>query len=212
MEAPEARTPNGWIGLDRDGVSVFKGIPFANAERFEASETLPGTPGRADTYRPRSLQVPGLMERFLGGSNQSMDEDCLTLNIFTPDATARLPVMVWIHGGAFVNGSGSLPWYDGSALARRYGVVVVTVNYRLGLLGFTGEDDLGLGDQISALAWVRDNIAEFGGDPESVTVFGESAGGASVIALLAAPSAAGLLHRGIAMSPSMPQLRSRRRA
>ena len=212
MEAPEARTPNGWIGLDRDGVSVFKGIPFANAERFEASETLPGTPGRADTYRPRSLQVPGLMERFLGGSNQSMDEDCLTLNIFTPDATARLPVMVWIHGGAFVNGSGSVPWYDGSALARRYGVVVVTVNYRLGLLGFTGEDDLGLGDQISALAWVRDNIAEFGGDPESVTVFGESAGGASVIALLAAPSAAGLLHRGIAMSPSMPQLRSRRRA
>ncbi|MEK9938116.1 MAG: carboxylesterase family protein, partial [Ilumatobacter sp.] len=117
MEAPEARTPNGWIGLDRDGVSVFKGIPFANAERFEASETLPGTPGRADTYRPRSLQVPGLMERFLGGSNQSMDEDCLTLNVWRPSAqasgtshetpTKKLPVMVWIHGGAYETGSSS---------------------------------------------------------------------------------------------------------
>jgi len=212
MDAPEARTPNGWIGLDRDGVAVFKGIRYARADRFESSETLPGDPGRADTYRPQCLQVPGLMEQFLGGSSQPMDEDCLALNVFTPDVTARLPVMVWIHGGAFVNGSGSVPWYDGSALARHHGVVVVTVNYRLGVFGFTGENDLGLGDQVSALAWVRDNIADFGGDPGSVTVFGESAGGASVIALLAAPAATNLIHRGIAMSPSMPQLRSRRRA
>ena len=212
MDPREARSANGWIGIDRDGVSVFKGIRYAEADRFRPSEPNDGTPGRADTYLAQSAQVPGLMEQFLGGSSQPMGEDCLGLNIFTPDVEASLPVMVWVHGGAFVNGSGSVPWYDGTELARKRGVVVVTINYRLGLLGFTGPNDLGIGDQISALTWIRDNIAAFGGDPGSVTVFGESAGGASVIALLAAPSARQLIHRGIAMSPSMPQLRSTTRA
>ena len=212
VDPREARSANGWIGIDRDGVSVFKGIRYAEADRFRPSEPNDGTPARADTYLAQCAQVPGLMEQFLGGSSQPMGEDCLGLNIFTPDVDARLPVMVWVHGGAFVNGSGSVPWYDGTALARRRGVVVVTINYRLGLLGFTGTDDLGIGDQISALTWIRDNIASFGGDPGSVTVFGESAGGASVIALLASPAARNLIHRGIAMSPSMPQLRSSARA
>lgn len=212
MDPQEARSANGWIGIDREGVAVFKGIRYAEADRFKPSETNDGAAGRADTYLAQCAQVPGLMEQFLGGSSQPMGEDCLGLNIFTPDVTGRLPVMVWIHGGAFVNGSGSVPWYDGTSLARKRGVVVVTVNYRLGLLGFTGSDDLGVGDQINALTWIRDNIAAFGGDPGSVTVFGESAGGASVIALLAAPSAQGLIHRGISMSPSMPQLRSTARA
>ncbi|MGA1766635.1 MAG: carboxylesterase family protein, partial [Ilumatobacteraceae bacterium] len=100
MDPREARSANGWIGIDRDGVSVFKGIRYAEADRFRPSEPNDGTPGRADTYLAQSAQVPGLMEQFLGGSSQPMGEDCLGLNIFTPDVEASLPVMVWVHGGA----------------------------------------------------------------------------------------------------------------
>ena len=140
------------------------------------------------------------------------DEDCLYLNVYTPAADAgRRPVMVWIHGGAFVLGAGSQLLYDGAALARRGDVVVVTINYRLGALGFldlearsgaefAGTDNLGLRDQIAALAWVRANIAAFGGDPGNVAIFGESAGGMSVGALLGCPAARGLFHRAIPQS------------
>ena len=144
-------------------------------------------------------------------------EDCLTLNVWTPEipedpatsATGR-PVMVWIHGGGFTSGSGSVFLYRGDHLVRNGDVVVVTINYRLGALGFLGHRDLddpdgyvgnwGLHDQIAALRWVRDHIAQFGGDPGNVTLFGESAGGFSVAALMGAPSSAGLFHRAIVQS------------
>ncbi|HEY3484455.1 MAG TPA: carboxylesterase family protein, partial [Ilumatobacteraceae bacterium] len=137
-------------------------------------------------------------------------EDCLSLNVWTPAPAdgGRRPVLVWIHGGAFVTGGGAMPWYDGSSLVRRGDVVVVTINYRLGAFGFPGERDVGLADQIVALEWVRDAIAAFGGDPGRVTIFGESAGGASVVALLAAPGARDLFGRAWAMSPSIPQFRT----
>ena len=139
-------------------------------------------------------------------------EDCLFLNVWTPAPDGkRRPVMVWIHGGAFSIGSGSQPLYDGSVLARRGDVVVVTINYRLGPLGFIRLADVtngkipatgneGILDQVAALRWVRDNIAEFGGDPGNVTIFGESAGGMSVGTILAMPSARGLFHKAIPQS------------
>jgi para-nitrobenzyl esterase len=140
---------------------------------------------------------------------QPQSEDCLFLNIWTPGLdSARRPVMVWIHGGAFNMGSGSDPGYKGAGLAARGDVVVVTVNYRLGLFGFlrlkevTGDKipatgNEGLMDQVAALKWVRNNIAAFGGDPANVTVFGESAGGMSIGCLMAMSSAKGLFHKGI---------------
>jgi para-nitrobenzyl esterase len=140
-----------------------------------------------------------------------MGEDCLTLNVWTPDASpsAKLPVMVWIHGGALVFGSGRVPGYDGGPLAQR-GAVVVTLNYRLGPLGFFahpalagqagGPVNFGLLDQIAALTWVQRNVAAFGGDPDNVTVFGQSAGAESVLALYASPLAKGLFAKGIAQS------------
>jgi para-nitrobenzyl esterase len=142
-----------------------------------------------DTLLPESAQ-PG--------------EDCLNLNVWTPEpGHAHLPVMVWIHGGAFRNGTGMIPTYDGTHFARD-GVVCVTINYRLGCEGFLylGEDtaNLGLLDQLAALKWVQENIAAFGGDPGNVTIFGESAGGMSVTSLLSMPGAQGLFRRAIAQS------------
>ncbi len=140
-------------------------------------------------------------------------EDCLTLNIQTPTSAEGLPVMVWIHGGDHTDGSGSDIFYASDALPLR-GCVLVTINYRLGLFGFMAHPELnaetpsgvsgnyGLLDQVAALEWVRDNIANFGGDPENVTIFGESAGGQAVLNLLTAPAARGLFHRAIAQSPS----------
>jgi para-nitrobenzyl esterase len=149
------------------------------------------------------------------GSHGPMSEDCLTLNVWTPEGAGRsgprLPVLVWVHGGAFVNGAGSLPWYDGSALAARGDVVVVTINYRLGVFGFLdlaevggtdyeGSGNLGLLDQIAALSWVHENIAGFGGDPNTVCIVGESAGAMCVGTLLATDAAKGLFHRAIMQS------------
>jgi para-nitrobenzyl esterase len=160
----------------------------------------------------------GAFARIVGPSSTS--EDCLTLDLWTPRADgARRPVLVWIHGGAFVMGAGSALAYTGAALARRGDVVVVTVNYRLGALGFLQlgdvasgagfDSNLGLRDQIAALEWVRDNVAAFGGDPASVTVFGESAGGMSVGALLGTPRARGLFGRAIAQSGAAHNTQSR---
>jgi para-nitrobenzyl esterase len=150
-------------------------------------------------------------------------EDCLTLDVVTPGADgARRPVLVWIHGGAFVLGAGSALIYGGETLARRGDVVVVTLNYRLGALGFLALGELapaagmaencGLRDQIAALEWVRDNIAAFGGDPANVTVFGESAGGMSVGTLLGAPRARGLFARAIAQSGAADNCSTRAQA
>ena len=201
-------------GLNRGTTSVFKGIRFATSARFEQPRLVTGWDGELDatTYRAQCFQTPGVMERTLGGSSIAMSEDCLFLNIYTPacDDSGR-PVLFWIHGGAFVNGSGATPWYDGSSLAARADVVVVTINYRLGAFGYLGDLNLGAHDQIAALLWVHESIASFGGDPGNVTIFGESAGGSAVVSLLAAPSAQGLFHRAWAMSPSIAQLRNAER-
>ena len=155
---------------------------------------------------------------------QAQSEDCLNLNMWTPGLNgARRPVMVWIHGGGFTIGAGSQEIYNGTVLARRGDVVIVTINYRLGPLGFLRLNDVtdgripssgneGLLDQIAALKWVRDNIAEFGGDPNNVTIFGESAGGMSVGALLAMPLARGLFHKAIAQSGSCDTVSTAARA
>lgn len=198
--------------LDTSSVTRHMGIRFATAGRFEPPVLQPFDPaaGTWDTPGKLAPQVPGMMETMLGIDVGDMSEDCLFLNVFAPaeaTASSRLPVLYWIHGGAYLNGAGSIPWYDGSALAAR-GHVVVTINYRLGALGFLGGGNWGTLDQICGLRWVREHIASFGGDPDNVTIFGESAGGSAVVSLLAAETAVGLFHRAWAMSPSIGQLRS----
>ena len=202
-------------------VNARRNIVFATAERFAVPAL--STSERISEQRVQCPQVPGLLEQAMGTGDLPMHEDCLTLDVFWPsDASAtatdgmsgvakHLPVLVWIHGGAFTNGTAHASWYDGSNLAAR-GCVVVAINYRLGAFGFAGRSDLGLQDQITALTWIRENIARYGGDPRNVTIFGESAGGCSVLALVAAPAARELFARGWAMSPSIGQLRTPSRA
>ena len=214
--APVASPPCGSVlGIRRGPSEVFKGIRYATADRHAAPRPIAARDGVLDVtvYGAQCHQIPGLLERALGASSLPMAEECLTLNVVTPgcDDGGR-PVLVWIHGGAFVTGTGSMPWYEGSSLSTRGDVVVVTINYRLGAFGFTGTGNHGIRDQLAALDWVQRNIASFGGDPGNVTVFGESAGGASVVALLASPAASVTFHRAWAMSPSITQLRDARRA
>jgi len=206
------RTRQGAVrGSSAGGVTAFRGIPYAAPpigprrlgapvppepwdgvrDALACGPTAPQPAYRApyDRILPNPL-IPG--------------DDCLNLNVWTPEpGAARLPVLVWIHGGAFVNGSGAVPTYDGSGFARG-GVVCVTLNYRLGAEGFArlagAPANRGLLDQVAALEWVRDNVAGFGGDPDRVTIFGESAGGMSVASLLSMPRAAGLFRRAIAQS------------
>jgi len=200
-------------GSVADGVSVFKGIPYA-APPFGANRLRPPQPvapwsGVRDAlaYGPKSPQppYPPQVKSLLPPELTSSGEDCLTLNIWSPDlGSASRPVMVWIAGGMFeYHGTGASSWYDGRRFARD-GVVCVTINYRVGAEGFLyldeGNANRGLLDQIAALAWVQENIAAFGGDPGNVTIFGESAGAMSVGTLLAMPRAAGLFQRAIAES------------
>lgn len=187
-----------------------RNVVYATAQRF--APPLPTADVRSSANAVQCPQVPGLLEQAMGTGTLPMREECLTLDVFVPPTGGRnLPVLVWIHGGAFTNGTAHASWYDGSNLARR-GCVVVCVNYRLGAFGFSSRGDLGLQDQIAALGWVQTHIRDFGGDPGNVTIFGESAGGCSVLALFAAPKARTLFHRGWAMSPSIGQLRSVERA
>lgn len=217
-QAPAAMTLSGPVqGLVENDISVFRGIPFAappvGERRWrEPQPVQPWTDVRqTTTLGPSCPQKRGLSLEG-GGDPGQLREDCLYLNVITPRASPgeQLPVMIWIHGGALIFGSGGLPIYDGSALARR-GVVVVTINYRLGPLGFfshpsldreipRGAVNFGLLDQIAALNWVKSNIAAFGGDPNKVTIFGQSAGAQSVLALMASPLASGLFRGAIAES------------
>lgn len=198
------------VGIAREGATEYRGLRFATAERFAAPVDVVGwEPGvQAIEFGPQAPQIGGVLEQLLGAGDLAASEDCLYLNVFAPDSDdAARPVLVFVHGGAFVTGTAAMPWYDGASLACRGGVVVVTINYRLGVLGYLGDRNLGSLDQISALRWVQRHIAAFGGDPANVTIFGESAGGAAVVSLLAAEDADRLFHRVWAMSPSLLQLR-----
>ncbi len=219
-----ARTVNGTVeGFTRGGVNRWRSIPYARPPvgrlRFRAPQPWSGVRhchGFTDCApQQRRYTLLGL------GKYQSMSEDCLTLNVVTPEtaSTEPLPVMVFIHGGGYILGSSATPLYDGAALARR-GCVYVSVNYRLGALGcldlsslstpdITIDSNLYLRDLVLALQWVRDNIAGFGGDPDNVTIFGESAGACITATLLAVPAAEGLFTQAISESPASGLVRSK---
>ncbi|UOE94530.1 carboxylesterase/lipase family protein [Alkalihalobacillus sp. LMS39] len=213
-------------GVKEEGVYAWKGIPYAKPPleslRFQAPEKPERWSGIRDatTFSPVAVQPDLEVMNFLGNDSSTQSEDCLYLNVWSPGADdKRRPVMVWIHGGAFVAGSGSGQFYDGTAFAKNGDVVVVTLNYRLGILGFLhlgeigGVDyatsgNCGLLDQVAALEWVQENVAMFGGDPSNVTVFGESAGAMSIGVLLAFPSAKGLFHKAILQSGAAANVHS----
>lgn len=214
MPAPEVATSLGMLrGLAGDGVEAFLGIPFAappvGVLRFEPPQRAARWRGVRDAlaHGPAPMQGRDGLSLQLGLlAEHAQSEDCLTLNVWRPAAPAREPraVMVWLHGGAFSTGTAAGPAYQGAALARRGDVLVVSLNYRVGALGFlhlgVGRTNLGLLDQIAALSFVQREIAAFGGDPARVTVFGESAGAGSLVALLAMPAARGLFARAIVQS------------
>ena len=197
-------------GTWRDGIAVFRGLPYATAARF--APPVPVTPTsdlEALDFGPIAPQVPGAQFQ---RADLVQDEQCLSLNVWTPGIDdQRRPIMVWIHGGAFRTGSGASPLYEGTTLAARGDVVVITINYRLGLLGFLGHPALGDGDDqpranwglldcVEALRWVQAHGAAFGGNPDDVTIFGESAGAAAVSLLCAMPAARGLFHKAAVQS------------
>eukprot|EP01136_Pigoraptor_vietnamica_P028895 Opistho-1_new@86846 len=203
--AAEVTCPAGrFIGERVDGLSRFRGIRYGRAERFRR---VAGVPPSSDPIRANSFG-PACPQR---GKYRPQSEDCLFLNIWTPhaDARAKLPVMVYVHGGAYANGSVTDPENDGASLAGK-GVVLVTVNHRLNALGylylapfdrrFADSGNNGQLDLVLALRWVRANIAKFGGDPARVTMFGQSGGGAKIATLMAMPEARGLFHRAATMS------------
>lgn len=206
------------IGTGDNEVRVFKGIPYAAPPLGELRWKLPQavTPWsgvrKCDSFGAACPQIPNNLYK-TGQTDLEMSEDCLYLNVWTPTLKndKRLPVMVWIHGGGNVTGNGHQPTYDGANLAR-HGVVLVTINYRLGRFGFFSHPLLseespsgtsgnyGILDQIQALKWVQRNIEQFGGDPDNVTIFGESAGGIDCTVLMLSPLAKGLFHRVISQS------------
>lgn len=218
-----AETVQGTVRGRRDGdILNWKGIPFAapptGPRRFQAPQPAPPWTGVRDgtSYGPIALQHPDPLAGLLPGSEwnfyypgAAQSEDCLFLNIWAPASAlsgpAR-PVLMWVHGGAFLAGSGTAPWYDGTALATAEEIVVVTVNYRLGALGGLVLDESGTGasnmlrDQVAALSWLHENVTAFGGDPDRIVLAGQSAGAISVAALLAAPAARGLYQAAIIQS------------
>ncbi|MGH3168897.1 MAG: carboxylesterase/lipase family protein, partial [Trebonia sp.] len=208
---PEVEVCAGRVrGCLENGIYVFRGMPFAKpplgALRFRAPEDPAPWDGVRDAsaFGPPAPQVDPAAQTSLVPAQWPGGQEWLTVNVWTPDiATAGLPVLVWIHGGAYLIGSGADPVSDGAGFAMS-GVVLVSCNYRLGFEGWAdipgAPANRGLLDQVAALTWVRENVAKFGGDPSNVTVFGESAGAGSVAALLAMPSARGLFRRAIAQS------------
>lgn len=221
MSGARVETVQGTIeGTNQAGYERFLGIPYAQSPvgRLRFRAPAPPLPHRetfmADTHGPHAPQPFSTMEHFLseGAPIVTSEAECLRLNVWTPQCDhAQRPVMVWIHGGAFVAGSSTTPWYDGERFAVDHDLVMVSLNYRLGVLGFTylgdvlgpdltGSGSLGIQDAVAALRWVKENIAHFGGDPNNVTIFGESAGAMSVGTLLTLPEARGLFHKAILQS------------
>jgi para-nitrobenzyl esterase len=213
MDEPVAQTALGNLrGVFTDGVAAFRSVPYAAPPigelRFAPAAPVRAWTGLRDATRhgPIAPQLPSRLGVAMGNFSRPHDEDCLTLTICTPapDGKAR-PVLVWLHGGAWISGAGSLDWYDGARLAREGDLVFVGVNYRLGALGWLHrpgivDAEAGTSDMIAALAWVRDHIAGFGGDPASVTVMGQSAGATSIGRLLMLADARGLFRRVIMQS------------
>ena len=218
---PEATVGGGRLsGVAADGLFIFKNIPYAAApigeRRWKPPEAPPSWAGTRDAsvFGPSCIQPKPNPESLYADEPAAMSEDCLTLNVWAPENAKDTAVVVWIHGGSLQYGGAAEPIYDGANVARR-GVVFVSINYRLGALGWMAHPELtaespdrasgnyGLLDQIAALEWVRDNIAAFGGDPDNVTIMGESAGALSVSYLLASPLARGLFHKAIAQSANI---------
>ncbi|GFE80014.1 carboxylic ester hydrolase [Steroidobacter agaridevorans] len=228
---PVVRAPVGTMrGVSEGAVNVFKGLPYAqppvDVARWKPPVEMPTWNGVRDAtkFGAACIQPKARSGSIYAWDLGEVSEDCLFLNVWAKQGVSNAPVMVWIHGGALTTGSGSEPMYDGTKLAER-GVVVVSINYRLGVLGYLAHPLLsaesngnisgnyGLLDQIEALRWVKRNIAAFGGDPSNVTIAGESAGGLSVMYLMASPPARGLFHKAIAQSAYMistPELKQSR--
>ncbi|CAN5153123.1 carboxylesterase family protein [soil metagenome] len=199
------------VGIERDGVAVFRGIPYASAPLGELRFRAPrppepwSVPFMADEFGPTAPQqeyaneggLPDVPEPIIAG------DEFLNLNVWSPDLAGRAPVLVWIHGGGYTAGCSANPWYDGTSFAR-HGLVVVSLNYRLGAEGFLrlvdGDSNNSMRDWIAALRWVQEEIGGFGGDPGQVTVMGQSAGGMAVSALLTSPASRGLFQRAIIAS------------
>ena len=212
----EIETSSGKLrGRMQDGVETFRGVPYAAApiesRRFKPPIPAPQWIGVRDAIEPGPIcpQTPSRLRFAMGDFIAQQDEDCLHVTVWTPNAdSGRRPVLVWLHGGAYMSGAGAIDWYSGEALAREGDMVVVGVNYRVGVLGFLYRPDwspgnLGLLDQQAALEWVRDNIAAFGGDPGNFTLWGQSAGAQSISFLLARPQTRGLFRRVILQSPPL---------
>jgi para-nitrobenzyl esterase len=219
VDRPVVNTANGRLrGIGTPKLNVFKGIRYAKAARF--SPPIPAQPwsGVRDAVAVGSPCPQHNLDSLPWHDPVPPSEDCLFLNVWSPKGARKAPVMVWIHGGAFTWGSGGAPMYDPTSVVERGDVVVVTLNHRLNAFGylylaglspeFAHSTNLGHLDLREALRWVQRNIAAFGGDPDNVTVFGESGGGLKISALLAMPQAKGLFQRAIVQSGSLPRLRS----
>jgi para-nitrobenzyl esterase len=216
VEAPAGAVEGKTVGKIRE----FKGIPFAQPPvgplRWKAPQPLPAWPGvrKAQSFGAACIQPRPTAVHIYANPPAKISEDCLTLNIWAPENTKDAPVIVWIHGGALATGYSHEGMYDGAKLAAR-GAIVVSINYRLGVLGYMAHPGLsaespdgvsgnyGLLDQIAALEWVKANIGAFGGDANNITIAGESAGALSVMYLMASPKARGLFHKAIAQSAYM---------
>lgn len=230
-DVPIVRAPAGTVRGGADGaVNVFKGLPYAlppiGAARWKPPVEMPVWNGVRDAteFGASCVQPRSRSGSIYASDLGAISEDCLFLNVWAKQGASNAPVMVWIHGGALTTGSSSEPMYDGTKLAER-GVVVVSINYRLGVFGYLAHPGLseesagkisgnyGLLDQIEALRWVKRNVAAFGGDPSNVTIAGESAGALSVMYLMTSPPARGLFHKAIAQSAYMistPELKQAR--